>query len=387
MKFRFWMIIAVVAVSGFTQGMLIPLVAIIFEQDGVSSSVNGLHAAAMYAGMLVAAPFMEGLLRKFGYRRVMIAGGFADVACLALFAVWKSLLFWLVLRIVIGIGNNMLHFASQTWLTAFSPEDKRGRNIALYGLSFGLGFGIGPVMTRLAGVAEPLPFLLASFMSLLVWSGLFFLKNDYPEEVVEKTSFIHTFHRFGRVWKYGWVALLFPFGYGFLESSLNGSFPVYALRLGLDVSALSIILSAFAIGSIVFQLPLGMLSDRFIRRNVLMTVTAAGVAVFMFAGWLEESKTALFVCFFIAGMLVGSIFSLGLSYMVDLLPKTLLPAGNIMCSILFSIGSIFGPFVGGTVIQFGQGFSFFYTISIMLLLLFTALFFSGKQASAFKPSS
>lgn len=380
MNFRFWMIIAAVTVSGFTQGMLMPLVAIIFEQDGMSSSVNGLHAAAMYAGMLAAAPFMEGLLRKFGYKRMMIAGGLADVACLALFAVWKSLLFWLVLRILIGIGNNMLHFASQTWLTAFSPEDQRGRNIALYGLSFGLGFGAGPMMTRLADVSEGLPFLLASLMSLIVWCGLFFMKNDFPEEIVEKTSFIHTFKRFGRAWQYGWIALLFPFGYGFLESSLNGSFPVHALRIGMDVSMVSVILPAFAIGSIVFQLPLGILSDRFGRRNVLITVTAAGTAVFAAAGWLESSMAALFICFFIAGMLVGSIFSLGLSFLVDLLPKALLPAGNIMCSILFSIGSITGPFVGGTIIQFGQGISFFYTVSALLFLLFAALLLSGKRA-------
>ena len=183
MKFRFWMIIIVVTVSGFTQGMLMPLVAIIFEQDGVSSSVNDLHAAAMYAGMLAAAPFMEGLLRKFGYKRMIIAGGLADVVCLAFFAMWKSLFFWLVLRILIGIGNNMLHFASQTWLTSFSPENQRGRNIALYGLSFGLGFGAGPMITRLADDSEGLPFLLASVMSLIVWCGLFFLKNDFLEYI------------------------------------------------------------------------------------------------------------------------------------------------------------------------------------------------------------
>lgn len=72
--------------------------------------------------------------------------------------------------------------------------------------------------------------------------------------------------RFGQVWKYAWAALLPPFGYGFLEASLNGNFPVYALRTGIDINAVSFILPAFAIGGIVFQLPLGILSDKYGRK-------------------------------------------------------------------------------------------------------------------------
>ena len=36
--------------------------------------------------------------------------------------------------------------------------------------------------------------------------------------------------------KYGWVAFLPPFIYGFLESSLNALFPVYALRKDFDLA-------------------------------------------------------------------------------------------------------------------------------------------------------
>lgn len=43
-KFKFAILVSIVAISGFSQGMLLPLIAIIFEQDGYSSSVNGFHA-------------------------------------------------------------------------------------------------------------------------------------------------------------------------------------------------------------------------------------------------------------------------------------------------------------------------------------------------------
>lgn len=36
-------LICMVGISGFSQGMLLPIIAIIFENDGISSSLNGFH--------------------------------------------------------------------------------------------------------------------------------------------------------------------------------------------------------------------------------------------------------------------------------------------------------------------------------------------------------
>lgn len=68
-KFHFWILIRIVAISGFSQGMLLPLIAIIFEQDCVSATLNGLHATALYIGILIISPFMEQPLRKYGKGR------------------------------------------------------------------------------------------------------------------------------------------------------------------------------------------------------------------------------------------------------------------------------------------------------------------------------
>lgn len=379
LSLRFWILISMIALSGFSQGMLAPVIAIIFEQDGVSSSINGLHATAIYIGILLVSPFMERPLQRFGYKRIISVGALLVIAAFALFPVWKSIWFWFILRLVIGIGDNMLHFGTQTWITSSSPLAKRGRNIALYGLFFGVGFAVGPLMTRLISINEALPFIISAGMSLIVWTTLFFIKNEHPEKGNESISFFSTFSRFGRVWKYAWIAFLPPFGYGFLEASLNGNFPVYALRIGIDVSAVSIILPAFAIGGIVFQLPLGVMSDRYGRKRVLITSMLFGFLAFMGAGLLQEYPTAIFIFFFIAGMFTGSTYSMGIAYMTDLLPKELLPAGNLMCSILFSFGSISGPLIGGLAIQYLEGISFFYILSFMLLCIFVILISYKEQ--------
>jgi len=387
MNLRLWILVGIVAISGFSQGMILPLIAIIFEQDGVSSSINGLHATSIYIGILLISPFLEKPLKRFGYKPIIVLGGLIVLLSLFLFPFWKSLWFWFILRLLIGIGDNMLHFGTQTWITSFSTVKNRGRNIALYGLFFSLGFAIGPMMTRLLSINESLPFIISAGLSFTAWVTIFLLKNEIPDhDSTEATSFFSTFQRFSQVWKYAWVAFLPPFAYGFLEATLNGNFPVYALRIGVDINAVSIILPAFAIGTIVFQMPLGLMSDRYGRKKILRFVMISGFLTFLAAAILEGSEAALFSCFFIAGMLVGSTFSLGISYMADLLPKHLLPAGNIMCSIFFSFGSITGPFIGGLMIEYIEGISFFYLIAFMLLTIFIALFFfqPQQQQSAYK---
>ncbi|WHY87462.1 MFS transporter [Neobacillus novalis] len=377
--FRFWILVSIVAISGFSQGMLLPLIAVIFEKGGVSPSLNGLNAIALYIGILLVSPFMEMPLRKYGYKPIIIFGGALVFISLALFPLWKTFWFWFALRLLIGIGDHSLHFATQTWITSFSPAEKRGRNISLYGLFFGIGFATGPLMTPLVNVNEALPFIVSSIVCLAGWLFVFSLKNELPEQVVNINSFLATIKQFRRALKFGWVAFLPPFSYGFLESSLNGSFPIYALRMNIDVSSVSLVLSAFAIGSIITQLPLGILSDQYGRRNILMSVLFLGFFSFTAASFLEHSFIGLFIAFLISGMVVGSTFSLGISYMTDLVPKDLLPTGNLLCGIFFSLGSLSGPIIGGLFIKFLHGVSFFYIISTMLLVLSTIIFTFGKK--------
>ena len=370
-------LVSLVGISGFSQGMLLPTIAIIFEQDGISSSLNGLHATGIYLGVLLASPLMEAPLRKFGYKPMILVGGISVIISLALFPVWKSFWFWFLLRLIIGIGDHMLHFATQTWITDMSPIAKRGRNISVYGLFFSLGFMIGPFMTKLLEINEVLPFIVSSLLSLATWSMVFFLKNSVPEHGRSNKvdSFTETLKRFAKATRIAWIAFLPPLGYGILETCLNGNFPVYALRTGLDLTAVSIIIPAFAGGSLITQIPLGILSDKYGRRKLLLVVLFCGTLTFITAGLLSQSAIGLFFCFLLAGMLVGSTFSLGISYMADLLPSALLPTGNLLCGIFYSIGSIIGPFLGGLIIQYLKGGSFFYGISILLFIIFISFVF------------
>ena len=380
---RLWILVVIVAISGFSQGMLLPLLAVIFEQQGVSSSVNGLHATALYIGILLASPFMEKPLRAFGYKPLIVTGGAVVISSLALFPVWESFWFWFALRLLIGIGDNMLHFGTQTWITSFSPVEKRGRNISLYGLFFGLGFALGPFMVPLVEWNANAPFWISAALSLFAWLGIWFLANERPQVEQEEVATLGirgTFHRFGSVTRIAWIAFLPPFGYGFLEASINGNFPVYALRQGFSVEYVSyVLLPAFVIGGIITQIPLGVLSDRLGRLPILRIALSGGTLFFILSSFVEEIPWLFGACFFVAGMFIGSSFSLGISYMTDLVPPSLLPAGNILCGAFFSFGSMTGPFIGGILIELFPELPFTLLLGGMLGLIFLCLQFGKTQ--------
>ncbi|ANU16589.1 MFS transporter [Planococcus maritimus] len=376
---RFWILVAIVSISGFSQGMLLPLIAVIFEQDGVSSALNGLSATGLYIGIIVVAPFMEPQLRKFGFKPLILVGGAMVILALLSFPLWKSVLFWFVLRILIGVGDQALHFSTQTWITSTSHHHKLGRNIAIYGMSFSVGFGAGPLFVPLVQVFEALPFIISGGLCLIAWSLVFFLRNDFPEYSASSMGAKGTLQRFRTALIIGWVAFLPPLGYGFLEASLSAIYPVYALRQSFDISMVSYILAAFSVGAIATQLPLGELSDRIGRKKVLMLALSGGGVSFLVATFVESNAWLTLILFMVAGMFVGSTFSLGISYMTDLMPKELLPTGNLLCGVAFSVGSLIGPAAGGMFLEVTEQLSFLLLITGILLTLFTIIAFKGPK--------
>ncbi|RAI80082.1 MFS transporter [Macrococcoides goetzii] len=378
-KKNFIILTIIVSISGLTQGMLLPLIAIIFERDDVPSFINGLHASSLYIGVFLASLFLEGLLRKVGYKNLVVIGAIIIAISMSLFPVYKAMTFWFILRLLVGVGDNMLHFATQSWLTETTPKHKLGRIISFYGLSFSLGFMAGPLLAKLYEVHTSLPFLLSAVFTLTASALVFMLKNEFPEDNHSKISFKSTTINFGKVMKTSWVAFLFPMMYGILEACLNSNFPVYAMKQDIPVNLIIIILPAFSLGAIIFQVPLGMISDN-MNRNILLTiVTFIGALLFMMCQIFSHSGYVLVGLFFITGIFVGSMYSLGVTFMTEITPKYLLPAGNLMCGLIFSIGSILGPILGGLVIQISHNTQFFSYIAFILLAISCATLYDYKK--------
>ncbi|WP_251137203.1 MFS transporter [Exiguobacterium sp. H66] len=366
---RFALILSIVFISGFTQGLLIPLLSILLERQGTPAYINGLSAAVLYIGVIVAAPLMEKPLRRHGYVPVISFGLSLVAVAVFAFPLLPSVLTWMVLRFIVGFGDQTLHYGSQVWVTSITPNEKLGRTMSLYGMAFGLGFALGPLAAPLVDLIDWLPFVLTGTLTVIVLVLLRRLPNEKPTDIMPE-ELQSAASRYRLVLASAWFTLLPGFTYGFLEATLNASFPVFATRNGYALSETSALITTFVVSSLIMQLPLGRLADHFGKRRTLITVLCIGASAFLAACFLFESYGALFAIFAFSGMALGSTYSLGVAYMTEQLPSHLLPTGNLLAGISFSLGSILGPIAGSVFVLLPPAFYFSLFVGVLFTLAY-----------------
>ncbi|MFD2370437.1 MFS transporter [Brevibacillus sp. GCM10020057] len=374
-RFTFWVLILVVAIAGLSQGLSIPLLAVLLEKQGVSSLMNGVNAAALYIGMVLINPFLEIPLRRLGYRTTIICGLFLVTLATALIPMFSHLAVWFALRFLMGVGDTALHYSSQMWLTKISAPENRGRDLSIYGLAYGVGFSAGPLGLNLLPLGLWVPFGVLLFLYAVAFLLLGQIKNEYPDAIAasEKKQ-----NKYAVVLRYGWLALIPSFLYGYMETSLNGSFPVYAMRSGISLEWVSVILPSFVVGSIILQMPLGTLSDRLGRKRVMTACALIGGAAFFLFPLSGENVWLMMLLLAIAGAAVGSFYSLGLAFAADVLPASMVPTAGIIAGINFGVASILAPSLNGVLMDVWEPWTIFWLMGAFLLVFAAACLASRR---------
>jgi MFS family permease len=356
---RFRILVFIVCVAGMTQGLLIPLITTLLDEKGISPGLNGMSAAMLYVGMLIASPLSAWIVARIGIKWTIVFGLVLVGVATSLFPAFNGVWLWSLLRLVVGIGDSFLHYATQLWITTTAPEKEKGSRISEYGFAYGLGFGVGPLGLNLLSFGEFVPFF-AVLAILLLSLGLSVRLDEGKWEAAGKKQ--QDRNKLRRIYRIGLVGLCPAILYGFLESALSGNFPVIGLREGISKSWISVLISAFVWGSLLFQVPLGMLGDRIGRKNLLILVCSFGACGMSLIPLFGANEVYLLIAFALIGGLVGSLFSLGLAYVTDLLPARDLPAANAVAAVHFSVGSILGPYLGGLLIERFGGHVLFWFI-------------------------
>ncbi len=361
-SFHYVILLLVIVAAGVSQGLLLPVLSIFLEKMGVSSAMNGLNAAALYVGSFTMTLVAERTLGALGFKKLVSIGLVLVLVSVILFPVFPSVKFWFVLRLLVGIGDSAVHYAAQLWVLLVTPEENRGRNISIYGMSYGLGFSLGPLGIPLLHFGDSVPFIALAVLVLLVFLLVMIKLPDLRPEKLKGEE--RPTKRFRRSYAFAWYALIPALLYGYMESGINSNFPVYGLRVGLSEQQIAFLLPFIGIGGLVLQLPLGLLSDRFGRKRVLIICGILGGLAFTLVPLAGTSTAAILILLMLAGGMIGSFFSLGLAYAADILPKLLLPAANVIASFHFNIGSIAGPNIGGTLMQYGWNAGMFIVLGL-----------------------
>ncbi|WP_157729637.1 MFS transporter [Tumebacillus algifaecis] len=359
-------ILVSIGLVGMTQGLIVPLLSFILEQREVTAVFNGISTTALFFGVIVASPFIELVVRKYGARRTIIYSNWLALLMTLAFPIWDNLYAWILFRVVLGIALSGIFVSTEIWLNTILTSDNRGRMFAFYGLAIAIGLMVGPLGINLLSLSLWAPFVVSAICYLI---PLVITMRIPDEDARLDESEEDGPTGIKRWWRIFWLApfaMLASLTYGYLDGALVGQFPIYGSRLELMPSTISLTLSVFVFGSIVFQFPLGWLSDIWGRHQALLLASVIGLVGFLLVPLTQHHIGLLMTMFFLVGGALGSFYSLGLAYLGDLLQMKDLPTGNVLYTMLYGVGSILGPSFTGAAIQFFGKEWFAWSIAVML---------------------
>ena len=149
--------------SSFTWGMsyagLIPLMSVLLEGNNTHPVIIGLVAAANPIGVLIGAPLVSPILKRFGTANSIIISMIIAAAAVIAMPFLTSAWWWLLLRLIAGISGAVPWVATETWINIMAKKETRGRLMATYGGVMAAGFAVGPILLTTVGTGGLTPFI------------------------------------------------------------------------------------------------------------------------------------------------------------------------------------------------------------------------------------
>ena len=347
--------------------------------EAFPTTVTGLLMSAYYFGFLAGSMLTPKMVVRVGHIRVFAALASLASTAILIHAVIVNPISWASMRLVSGLCYAGLYVVAESWLNEKATNENRGQLLSIYMvLSMG-GMAAGQVLLNVADPSRSDLFILVSIMVSLALVPLLLSVNRGP--VMDEPTPI-SIKEVYRASPTGVVAALMN---GVLMGGVFGMGAVYGGLLGLSVPAISLFMSTLIVGGVLFQWPIGRLSDRYDRRLVLTVVTFAAAGLAVIAGLTALSfKTLLASIFLFGGMLIP-MYSIAIAYTNDHLHPEQMVAASGTLVLVGGIGAFIGPtFVAGAMDVFGPA-GFFWSLASTHAVLGVFILYRMTQRPALPP--
>ena len=129
----------------------------------------------------------------------------------------------------------------------------------------------------------------------------------------------------------------------------------------MTVAEISAFVAAIYLGGLVFQYPIGWVSDRMDRRVLIMGLTAAGALVTLGGALFSGEYAVVLVLGFVIGGVANPLYSLIIAYTNDFLAPSDMAAASGGLLFINGLGAMTGPLViGAAMTRFGANAFFAY---------------------------
>jgi MFS family permease len=366
--------IILITLVGLGISISVPLLALEMERMGVASTLAGINTATAGLGNILIVPFIPRLAQVFGSRAVIIVSILTMVVVIIAFKLVQDIWFWFPLRFFFGAALGALFTLSEYWINAVAPPARRGFVMGIYATALSIGFAAGPALLGIAGTTGWLPYILAAIIPILGLLPVLVLRAEAP--ALAKSEGTHVFGFIFVLPAATMAALVF----GAIETASVAHLPVLGVREGYGERLSAAMVSLFAAGNIISQVPIGMLADRMDKTRLLLLIALSSLVLSIVLGQVFHIGWALSLTLFFLGGIVGALYTVGLSLLGARYSGIDLANANAAFVILYSSGLTLGPPAAGVGIDFGgvQGFSA--TLALILVIYAIMILWSGKRA-------
>ena len=325
------------------QGPLLGLRALI---EGFSPSLTGIVMSAYYIGFVIGAKFTPVLVMRVGHVRVFAALASIVSASALLHVVYLLPLAWILMRFVTGVCFAGLYIVAESWLNETISNATRGKLLSAYMVITLGSMGSGPMLLSLGDPAEPKLFIFVSILFSVALVPILMTVSPMPAFEAPRTM------KLREIYKDVPLGIAGCFITGVSNGAIMGMGAVYAEILGLTLTQVSLFMSSAILGGVLFQWPVGIISDKFDRRMVLTAVTFIASIVAALTLAIKPMNIQLYLA--VIGVLGGMSFpmySLVLAMVNDRLETDQMVAASSSLVLLVGVGAFLGAGIAGEAIN------------------------------------
>lgn len=272
--------------------IMIPLLPYYAQKFGASGVVVGALLATMAVASAIAAPFWGALSDKVGRKPIVVISQFISLAGYLLLAAAPSLPMLFVARGIAGIGGGNLG-VTQSYITDVTPKDSRDRAFAGFGVVFGAGIVLGPVI---GGALVHFGFWLPFVVSAAIEAGNILLTLRFlPNTGGKKQDAINIPQTAREIWSRPRIRSLITLHFLFIFA-VTFFFSIFALyvRRVLDFGpeqASYLIAIAGIAGGVALWIAVGPIAHRYGDRIVAQAGLALSVLAYALLGFARDVGT------------------------------------------------------------------------------------------------
>ena len=345
-----WALLLGVGILMLGDGLQATLLSVRASLEAFPTSTIGLIMSTFSVGFLGGSLYAPRIVARVGHIRVFAALASMASAAILIHAVFIHPVTWGALRFVSGFCLAGLYVVAESWLNDRATNETRGQLLSIYMVISYVGVAVGQLLLNLA---DPLGFGLFILTSVLISIAVVpLLLSAGPTPSIEALTPMNV----KQLYQITPLGVVGAMGEGMAVAAFFAMGPVYANAMGFSLKEISLFMTAAVIGCVLLQWPIGHLSDRFDRRQVLTAVALlAGVAAAIVASF-ELTTLQLMLIVGVFGGLSLPLYSLVIAHANDFLEPHEMVAASGGLVLASGIGAVFGPFVSSLLMtELGPG--------------------------------